>query len=143
MCLSSCCFFFSEMIFSLGSKCQRHAAQSSHPVTFEYLQVLLKSYVSQSLSQWVMPVSCSWLNVASSLQRLLSNTVAREAGRKWSGSQHQATPLLQAFSCDVVIVYKEVHLQTAAKSHTYFKRARPLIPPPPPVLLQLAIDSRA
>lgn len=87
-----------------------------------------------------MCVSCSWLNGASSLQRLLSNTVAQRDGG--SGAGHNARPhlLLQAFSYGVIISNKDVHLQKAAKSHTYFKRPLPLIPP---VLLQLAIDGKA
>lgn len=35
---------------------------------------------------------------------------AWEAGWKWGGSRHKATAPLQAFSSDVVIVDKEVHL---------------------------------
>lgn len=111
LCLCSCFFSFFRFFFSLSAQNVNCAtAQSSHPRSFEYLQVLLKSYVSQSLSQWVMCVSCSRLNVVSSLQRLLSNTVPERQAGSGAGSQHEATALLQAFSYDVVVVDKEVHL---------------------------------
>lgn len=97
LCLRSCFFSLKKKeakkkkdIFFSRSQLEMSTAQSSHPRSFEYLQVLLKSYVSQSLSQWVMCVSCSWLNVVSSLQRMLSNTAPeRQAG---SEAGHDTRP---------------------------------------------------
>lgn len=103
--------------------------------------------VSQSLSQWVMCVSCSWLNVVSSLQGLLSSTVPERQGG--SGAGHNTRPQRCYSRSPVMLLLlfspfrsqrSASSLQTAAKSHTYFKRALPLIPP---VLLQLATDSSA
>lgn len=50
-----------NLFFSLASKCLHHTTQSSRLASFENLQVLLKSYVSQG----VMCGSRSWLNVSS------------------------------------------------------------------------------
>lgn len=61
--------------------------------------------VTQSVGNACFMLLAEW---ASSLQRLLSNTVAeRHCG---SGAQCESTLLFQAFSCDVVIFNKEVHL---------------------------------
>lgn len=123
------------LMFFFFSKCQPCAAQSSHPRSFEYLQLPLKSYVSQSLSQWVMCVSCSWLYVVSCLQRLLSNTVPERQGGRGTG--HSTRPQ-QRYRHSPMMLLLLTLLQTTAITHTHFKRALPLIPP---VLLQLTIDS--
>lgn len=51
----------------------------------------------------------------------------------------RVTALLQAFSSDVVIVVfpqrSPSSLQTASKSHTYFKSPFPLIPPSPSAII--------
>lgn len=109
LCLASALFLSFRFFFffflthrplpSLGSKCQRYAAQSSHPSAFlNASRCPLKSYDSQSLSQWLMCVSCSRLNVASSFsflvffffffsRRLLSNTVPRRRRRRTEAAQ--------------------------------------------------------
>lgn len=88
---------------SLGSKCQRYAAQSSHPSAFlNASRCPLKSYDSQSLSQWLMCVSCSQLNVASSFFFFFlfphggcraTRCLGGGGGRKRRRSQHRAPPL--------------------------------------------------
>lgn len=96
--------------------CARHKAAVQGP--FEYLQVPLQSYVRPSLSHWVMCVSCSWLNVPSFLQRLLSNT---GPGRQPGSAMCHNTRL---WRCSGVCRQRgPVSLETAAESHTYLRES--------------------
>lgn len=135
-------FLLKKKKISLSSKCQLCAAQSSHPRSFEYLQVLPKVIcqpVTQSVGNvcFMLSAECGELFAEAAEQH-----GAWEAWWKWSRVTALGHSAVTGFLlwCCYCWQRRPSLLQTASKSYTYFKSALPLIPP---VLLQLSIDSSA